>query len=225
MLGAGGFAQEVRWLISEINLAQPAFEFAGYLVSDLDRLTERDARDEVLGDLSWLDANPERVDALALGIGDPSVRVELGEKLRRAYPGLEWPRLIHPGVRLDRATSELGDGVLLCAGTIGTVHLAIDSFVMVNLACTIGHGAHLGPGCVLNPTVNISGGVDLEERVLVGTGAQVLQYVRVGAGATIGAGAVVHRDVEAGRTVVGVPARPLERKASPRPDVAGSRLE
>ncbi len=43
---------------------------------------------------------------------------------------------------------------------------------------------------------------------LIGTGAQVLQYLQVGAGAIVAAGAVVTRDVNPGTTVVGIPARP-----------------
>ena len=57
--------------------------------------------------------------------------------------------------------------------------------------------------------VDVAGGVLLGEGCLVGSGAQVLQYRSVGAGATVGAGAVVTRDVPAGATVVGVPARPV----------------
>ena len=45
---------------------------------------------------------------------------------------------------------------------------------------------------------------------MVGLGARVLPGVTIGAGATVGAGAVVIRDVEAGSTVVGVPARPID---------------
>ena len=55
----------------------------------------------------------------------------------------------------------------------------------------------------------MSGGVVIEEGVLIGTGAQVLQYRRVGRAATVGAGAVVTRDVVGGSTVVGIPARPI----------------
>lgn len=208
-MGAGGFAQEVRWLISEINAEQPSYDFAGYLVSDLAALTERDSSSDVLGELDWLDEHPGRVDALAIGIGTPAIRAELGNELNSRHPDLEWPPLIHPSVRFDRGSCEIGDGVVLCAGTLGTVDLVIDRFTMVNLACTLGHGAHLGTGCVLNPTVNVSGGVIMGERVLVGTGAQILQFLRIGDDATIGAGAMVRADVAAGQTVVGVPARPL----------------
>ena len=64
---------------------------------------------------------------------------------------------------------------------------------------------------MIQPGANISGGVVLGKGVLVGTGVQVLQYCRIGDGATLGAGAVVREDVAPRTTVAGVPARELPR--------------
>jgi UDP-2-acetamido-3-amino-2,3-dideoxy-glucuronate N-acetyltransferase len=50
----------------------------------------------------------------------------------------------------------------------------------------------------------------VERRASLGSGAVILGGVRIGAGAIVGAGAVVTRDVPAGGTVAGSPARPLE---------------
>jgi sugar O-acyltransferase (sialic acid O-acetyltransferase NeuD family) len=209
VIGAGGFAREVKWLIEEIGHAGGPVEFAGYVVSDLSRLGEHDSRGEVQGDLDWLRENRGRFDALAIGIGTPAHRLKISSELLPDFPEDLWPALVHPNVRMDRGTSTIGAGALLCAGTVGTVHLALEPFCLVNLACTLGHEARIGRGSVLNPTVNISGGVVLEEGVLVGTGAQVLQYLTVGKGATVGAGAVVTKDVAPGTTMVGMPAKPL----------------
>lgn len=212
VVGAGGFAREVKWLIQEIDQATPGLEFVGYVVSDLSNLGDHDSRAEVLGDYRWLREHRDGFDALALGIGTPGPRLKVARELQAEFPAPWWPALVHPTVRLDRASAEVGPGVLLCAGVIGTVNVKLRPFSMVNLSCTIGHEAEIGEGCVLNPTANISGGVVLEEGVLIGTGAQVLQYLRVGKGSTVGAGSVVTKTVAEGTTVVGAPAAPLARK-------------
>ncbi len=209
VVGAGGFAREVRWLIDDLNRQRERFEFLGFVVTDLDQLKETDSRDEVVGDTDWLSAERGRVDCLALGIGTPRARLAVGEQLAKRFPDVDFPALVHPSAQMDRDSCRIAEGVVVCAGTIATVNVELAPFSMVNLSCTLGHEAVVGRGTVLNPTVNISGGVQLGTGVLVGTGAQILQYVVVADGATIGAGAVVNKPVPAGTTVVGVPARPL----------------
>ncbi len=214
IVGAGGFAREVRWLAQEVTAARsPAegYDFVGYVVSDPAQAGPHDSPRETLGDLGWLAAHPDAWDVLALGIGNAAPRLKVAGELEQAWGPECWPALVHPSVKLDAQSCRLGHGVLLCAGVIGTVNLVFEPFAMVNLAVTIGHESVIGRAACLNPTVNISGGVTIGAGTLVGTGAQVLQYVEVGPGATVGAGAVVAKPVPAGVTVVGVPAKPLVR--------------
>ena len=212
IIGAGGFAREVEWLIREINQnsSSKKFEFLGYVVSDLSTVPVEE-RTSILGGHEWLKDNRSKWDALAIGIGNPERRCTLPKELDAEFTGIQWPSLIHPTVRMDFSSCQIGKGTLICANVIGTVNLKIEDFCLINLSCTLGHEAVIGKGSVLNPSVNISGGVKVGTGVLVGTGAQILQYITIGEGATVGGGAVVTKEVPPGITVAGIPAKPLNR--------------
>ena len=77
VIGAGGQARDVRFVLDQLRTAGRPFTFAGYVVSDLAQLTDRDSRRDVVGDLSFLRAHRDRFDALALAIGSPDVRLQV----------------------------------------------------------------------------------------------------------------------------------------------------
>jgi serine acetyltransferase len=74
---------------------------------------------------------------------------------------------------------------------------------------TVLHGVTVGMGRDGVPT--------LGDEVCLCTGATIVGRVQVGHGATVGAGAVVTRDVDPGVTVGGVPARPIGQGQEPLP--------
>ena len=215
VVGGGGCAREVAWLIADIardpspRKRSETLEVAGFLVSDPTKAGAGDTG--ILGDFSWLEDNP--VDGLAMGIGNPEVRLRLSDELKRSFPQIPWPVLIHPSVQYDESC-QFREGVILCAGTIATVNVKIQEFAIVGVSCAIGHEATIGAGSVVNPLTAISGGVAIGKGVLVGTHAAILQNISIGDHAVIGAGAMVNKDVAPNTIVLGVPAKPKAMAAS-----------
>ena len=76
--------------------------------------------------------------------------------------------------------------------------------------------SEIGPNCMIFQQATLAVGSDgaprLGGNVLVGSGAKLLGGIRIGDDAQIGANAVVLRDVPAGATAVGVPARLILRQ-------------
>lgn len=204
IIGAGGQARDTDWLIRELG---DPFVSLGYVVSDANRLGPYDS--PVLGDESWLEEHRDEFDGLVLGIGSPTPRLRVAADLAERFPEKAWPTLVHPSAMFDRASIELGRGVMIGAGVVGSVNLKLADFALINLGVTLGHEASFGSGSVVNHNAAIAGGVDIGRGALVGSGAAVLQYLSVGEGATVGAGAVVTKSVPAGETWVGVPARAM----------------
>jgi bifunctional UDP-N-acetylglucosamine pyrophosphorylase/glucosamine-1-phosphate N-acetyltransferase len=87
----------------------------------------------------------------------------------------------------------------------------------------IGENVNVGAGSV---TANFDGSAkhrtEVGDGVKLGVDTMMVAPVTIGEGATTGAGSVVTRDVAPGKTVVGVPARPIElrRRHKPAPDGA-----
>jgi serine O-acetyltransferase len=115
------------------------------------------------------------------------------------------PRVAHRLAMLLAQVS-IGDPVVMEPG----VYIVHGQVVIDGLA-EIGRGVVIAPFVTIGLRAGDVQGPILESGVSVGTGAKVIGPVRVGAGATIGANAVVVDDVESGTTVVGAPARPVPR--------------
>ncbi len=190
ILPAGGFSREVAALA--LSCGYGASQFYDDFKTDIDTKTI----EQIPG-----------ASAVALAIGSSSERKKIYTGLK---PALNFPHLVHPSAILMKPESiHLGKGVIICAGSILTVNIQIGDFVIINLHASVGHDCVLGNFVSLMPGARLSGGVTLEDEVYVGTNASILPGLNIGKGATIGAGAVVTKDVPANTTVAGVPAKPL----------------
>lgn len=78
--------------------------------------------------------------------------------------------------------------------------------------CYIAHNVIIGQNCILTAGVKILGSLICEDNVWFGPGAVTKNKIKISSGAVVGMGAVVINDVLANTTVIGNPARVLEKK-------------
>lgn len=90
----------------------------------------------------------------------------------------------------------------------------IDMGAVLGGRATVGKHCHVGAGAVLAGVIEPASAtpVIVEDDVLIGANAVIIEGVRIGRGAVVAAGAVVIRDVEPGMVVAGVPARVVKMK-------------
>ncbi len=102
---------------------------------------------------------------------------------------------------------EIGEGALLSPYTTVTSNIRIGRHFHLNLYSYVEHDCMIGDFVTFAPSVRCNGNVRIGDGAYVGSGAVIRQGLRIGAGATVGMGAVVTKDVPAGETWIGNPAR------------------
>jgi sugar O-acyltransferase (sialic acid O-acetyltransferase NeuD family) len=201
IIGGGGHGKVVADLARA--LGHPV---AGFIDADEGRIGQTVLGAPVLGTMNRLEhiARAQNVTTAAVAIGDNRVRLEHAVEVRRA--GLTLATLVHPSATVAESAT-LGEGTVVCAGGRVCVEARIGRACIVNTNAVVDHECVLGEAVHICPAAALAGRVEVGDGTFVGIGASVIQCLRLGAWATVGAGAVVVRDVEANTTVVGCPAR------------------
>jgi UDP-perosamine 4-acetyltransferase len=141
-----------------------------------------------------------------VAVGDNMLRSRLAAQA--VAIGFELVSAISPRAYVA-PSAQVGQGTVVMAGATINARAVLGRNVIANTNSSIDHDCIIGDGAHVAPNVALAGSVRVGARVLVGIGSSLLPGVMIGDDAVVGAGSVVIADVAAGRTVVGVPARPV----------------
>lgn len=165
------------------------------------------------GMLSFIDTlgdqhlNPSDIDCIS-AIGGAHGEARETMTLFMESHGFKSRSLIHKTAIIS-PTAYIGKNVQLLAGSIIGAFAAIGDYSIINSGANVDHDCKIGRNCHLAPRAALSGEITVEDNVFVGTNATILPRLRICLGATVGAGAVVTKDIAPGAVVAGNPARPL----------------
>ncbi len=203
IVGFSGFGKEVFFLAKRLGI-----EVQGFLDDSLSVQGEKFAGASVLGRISqWQEYSDCK---FVIAIGNPAVREKIyNDMLTIGVPN--FATLIDPAAIVTPEMVEIGEGSIICAGTICTVDITIGKQVIINLNCTIGHDSKVGDFTTVAPMVAVSGNVNLGRSVEIGTSASVRQGLRIGDSAMLGMGSVLTKDMPERVVFFGSPAKCIRK--------------
>lgn len=203
IVGFSGFGKEVLFLAKRLGV-----EIQGFLDDSPNVQGEKFAGVAVLGRISqWQEYSDCK---FVIAIGNPAVR----EKIYNDMLAIGVPRfatLIDPAAIVLPELVEIGEGSIICAGTICTVNITIGKQVIINLNCTIGHDSKVGDFATIAPMVAVSGNVNVGRSVEIGTSASIRQGLSIGDSAMLGMGSVLTKDMPEKVVFFGSPAKCIRK--------------
>jgi sugar O-acyltransferase (sialic acid O-acetyltransferase NeuD family) len=159
----------------------------------------------------WIADRDRSQIGFCVAIGNPhgAARIRIHERL--VAEGLMPVTLAHPTAWIAE-NAQIGVGTQFMAGAIVGAEAVVGRQCIINTKASADHECVLEDGVELAPGATLCGLIHAEKHAWICAGATVLPRLRIGQDAIVGAGAVVVRDVPAGATVVGVPARVIQGK-------------
>jgi sugar O-acyltransferase (sialic acid O-acetyltransferase NeuD family) len=195
IIGAGGFGREIYWSMNPIERTNTVF-----FVDDI----YWDGSDEKILPLSLLESSKYEV---IVAIADSYQRERIVNNLPKST---KYFTHIHPSAQIHGQDVEIGEGSIICAGTIVTTNVKIGKHAHLNLITTIGHDCVIGDYFTTAPGVQISGNEKIGDRVYFGTRSCIKQKLTVCDDVIVGMNSGVTKNITEPGTYIGTPAIKLK---------------
>ncbi|AWK52041.1 transferase [Clostridium beijerinckii] len=207
IIGAGGFAREVAWLIEEINNKNLEWDLLGFIEEGNKQIGSILNNHKILGDFEWIINSGHDNLFYICAVGDPKLRIRFNEKAEKL--NIKPATLIHPNAKISNYNI-IGEGTIICYGAIITTNVTIGKHVVISVNSVISHDSIISDFSTILPSVTISGNVKIGTGCYIGTTAAIINKINIGCNTIVGAGATVTKDLPDNCTAVGTPAKPIK---------------
>ena len=214
LLGAGGFAREVmpflKGSVAKTLLVRES-DIDAYFVETWQPQVSTVNGNSVLSLDEFIQLNGKKYFNVAVGSGGDREAM-----VTKVGSNAEPMTLLAPQTTILDCNI-IGFGSVFCPNTMVTSNAKIGKFFQCNIYAYVAHDCVIGDFVTFAPGVRCNGRVHIDDYAYIGTNAIIREGtsekpLRIGKGAVVGMGAVVTKDVPAGATVVGNPARVMEKR-------------
>lgn len=207
IIGNGGHTQDILGVLKANYKERP-----NTVIIDDDRnKSEIDGTNIVDMYLKLMRQTAGKKMSYVIGVNSSQIRKEIAGRMDAIY-AIPADPIIHPQSIFNRYNTPIGPGSVIGAGVVMTTNVKLGAHCHINSCASINQGSTIGHFATLAPGARICGDVYVGDNVMMGCNSSIINMINIGDDAVIGAGAVVIRDVKAGQTVIGVPAKPMEEK-------------
>lgn len=195
IFGAGGFGREIYWSLSDLERINTIF-----FVED----QYFNGKNQMIRPISEFD--PDEYE-LIIAIADPKIR----EKIVNSLPhNTKYFTHIHKSVQIHDPSIIIGEGSVICAGSIITTNIVLGKHTHLNLQTTIGHDTVIGDYFTTAPGSKISGNCKIGNQVYVGTNSSIKEKLSICDNVTLGLNCGVVKNIDEPGTYVGTPAKKIK---------------
>jgi len=200
IVGAGTYGQ----VYAEYLKDSKQYEIIGFLDDDANKHGQNVNGISVIGSVSELNNMKDNQEiAVFVPIGNNKTRIDILNNAKTL--NFKTPSFIHSSVCIH-STVKIGASVYILPVTNIMPHTIIEDNVMISMGVNIAHHTTLRCGCFLSQGVNVGASIVICEKAFLGIGSTIMTGIKgIGINATIGAGAVIIKDVPSNAVVVGNP--------------------
>ena len=193
IIGGGGFGREILGYLQQDSLAgrADAMELVGVVDDDPACQTAR-CNSDVSHFRSIRDVTQWRDCLYLIALGSIRLRRKVATELQSL--NLTPYSYIHPSV-LVAFDCKIGQGCVIAPGTIVNAGAVVEDFCVLNVYCSIAHGAKIGAYSVLSPYCAVNGDAAIGENCFMGTRSTIFPGVKLGSDCIVDTHAYVKKSV------------------------------